>query len=240
MYLSKAKRIHIIKTGKTYECINSRFGDFDDMITQKLGIPTENIAVWPIYEKDMLPAVEDISAVIITGSHSMVTDNEVWSIKLGEWLRKLSELSIPILGICYGHQLLAQAFGGVVNYHPKGPEFGTVNIYTTVEGKKDPLLGAMPDIFPGHAAHSQSIIQLPDDAVVLARNEFENNHAFVINKNIWGVQFHPEFNSGIIKAYIDSASDRLKQLGYDVEALKKNVVDSDVGTKLLRRFIELI
>ncbi|UZW15396.1 glutamine amidotransferase [Clostridium pasteurianum] len=240
MIYSKNKKIHIIKTGETYKCISSKFGDFEDMIINKLSLSIENVAVWPVYKDKILPDFEDIDAVIITGSHSMVTDFEDWSLYLADWIKKLSYKDIPMLGICYGHQLIAQAFGGVIGYHPHGGEFGSVNILLTENGKQDSLFNIMPDKFYGNVAHLQSVIKLPPMARVLAGNEFEKNHAFVINERIWSVQFHPEFNADILNAYIDESKAILEKNGHDIEVLKQSVVENDLGTKLLKRFIELI
>ena len=83
----------------------------------------------------------------------MVTEQDDWSIQLARWLKNTSALSIPTLGICYGHQLIAAAWGGTVDYHPGGKEVGTVNIELTEAGKNDVLLGSMPERFLG-ACHS--------------------------------------------------------------------------------------
>ena len=74
----------------------------------------------------------------------MVSDYEPWSVKISQWLKLVVETNIPVLGICYGHQLLEDILGGIVGYKHKGVEVGTVDITLTDEGKKDKLLGVLP------------------------------------------------------------------------------------------------
>lgn len=234
------KKLLIVKTGGTFGVIRERYGDFEDCIIKNTGMSPKDVIVAPVYQDSNIPEIHDVSAIIITGSHSMVTDGEEWSEMTAEWLREKVKGYVPVLGICYGHQLLAHAFGGIVDYHPKGKELGTVNIELTDEGQKDPLLGVLPREFPGHAAHSQSVIKLPGNAHVLARNQFEPHHAFVLHDNIWGVQFHPEFNAGVTRLYIEEGKDKLKKEGYDVEKLLGSVQENVYGEILLKRFIELV
>ncbi|AEF95523.1 glutamine amidotransferase class-I [Desulfotomaculum nigrificans CO-1-SRB] len=234
------KPLLIVKTGTTFSSIRQRYGDFDDFILSQLQITAHDAIIAPIFETLWLPKLDIISGVIITGSHSMVTDREEWSEYLAEWLRNIPAGSLPVLGICYGHQLLAHAFGGEVRYHPQGVEIGTVSIQLTQEGRKDPLLGFLPNSFLGHVDHSQTVIKLPDEAKLLAKNDFEPHHAFVIRGNMWGVQFHPEFGAEITRAYIDEQKQELAQAGYDIEQLQKTVQDHIYGMMLLKRFWEIV
>jgi len=230
------KRLLIIKTGSTLPMLKTKMGDFEDYILRQLpGIPDYLVA--PVTEKLWLPAYDGLSGVVITGSHAMVTDREEWSEFTAEWLRKIPEGSLPVLGICYGHQLLAHAMGGEVGYHPHGVEIGTTEVELTADGCLDPLLGVLPKEFSAHVAHAQTVLKLPPGSTLLARNEFEPHHAFVLNKNLWGVQFHPEFTVEIERAYIEEAARELS--GPDLAAISASVLDHPFGGRLLQRFWEL-
>jgi len=233
------KKLLIVKAGATLDSIRNIYGDFEDHIINQICMPKGDVVVWTAYEDKTAPDLSDVSAIIITGSHSMVSDFDDWSVSLSKWLRDISIKSIPTLGICYGHQLIAQTFGGSVGYHPKGKELGTVNIVLTEDGQKDPLLGVLPHDFLGHVAHSQSALKMPENACILAKNEFEPHHSFVINDYIWGVQFHPEFNAEITKLYVDEFKESLIKEGRNFEALKNSVQEHNFGKMLLKRFVEL-
>ena len=234
------KKLLIIKTGATYAAIRQKHGDFDDFIMNQAGLSPDDVFVSSVYKNESLPKLRDISAIIITGSHAMVSDFDDWSVYLSEWLRDVVQKSIPVLGICYGHQLIAQALGGNVGYHPGGREIGTVKIELTDNGKKDPLLGVLPHNFSGHVMHSQTVMTLPANARVLAKNDFEKHHAFVLYDTIWSVQFHPEFNADITHQYIEEQKTTLLNEGYNIEVFHESVQENDLGKLLLKRFIHLI
>lgn len=234
------RKLLIIKTGTTFASIRQQFGDFDDYIINQMGIPASDVLTVPVYISRDLPALADVSAIVITGSHAMVTERKEWSLFLADWLRHIRPACIPVLGICYGHQLIADAWGGNVDYHPDGEEMGTVEVELTEAGKQDILLGCLPERFLGHVAHAQTVKVLPPAARLLARNAFEQHHAFVIEENVWGVQFHPEFSAAVTQAYIEKQSDEPQEHGRNPAALIRSVSDHFYGQQLLRRFLSLI
>ena len=194
------KKIYIIKAGTTFENIIEKYGDFEDWILKYIDDCVTQII--DIQNDEELPSFEDCDGVIVTGSHAMVTQEHPWSLKIEEFIKELVKLEIPLLGICYGHQLLAKSLGGKAGYHPKGMELGTVDISVSDEAKNDDIFKHLPQMFDVHVVHAQSALSLPLGAVLLASNKYEKNHAFRIKSNAWGVQFHPEYDKEIMKAYI--------------------------------------
>lgn len=186
------KKLLIIKTGSSDQAVINNCGDCDVRIARSIGILNENIDVISVYKNTVPILSDDIAGVIITGSPAMVTNLEPWGVATSQWLKQVIKKNIPILGICFGHQLLAHIFGGSVDYHELGEEKGVVEISLTEAGKKDSLLGVLPERFSAYASHLQTVTRLPQNAVVLAQNDFESTHALKFKKNVWGVQFHPE------------------------------------------------
>ncbi|MGZ5043177.1 MAG: glutamine amidotransferase [Methylobacter sp.] len=234
------KPLIIVKTGSTFPSIRQRAGDFEDWIIREIGPTDVGITVVNAMQGEALPPVDSPSGVIVTGSPAMVTDKDDWMRVLADWIAQVVERNIPLLGICFGHQLLADAMNGRVDYHPDGREIGTVAIRLTAEGKQDKLLGALSDTFLAHTTHAQTVIELPANALRLAENAFEINHAFRLGENAWGVQFHPEFSSDVMRAYVSEQSDALLKQGYDVEALIAAVADTDAANALLKRFMTIV
>ena len=196
------KPLAIFRLGQTHDDIAAALGDFDPWIIDGLGRRDLSVTVIDPRQGDELPAPHELAGVVMTGSHSMVTDREDWSERTAAWLRTAVAANLPVLGICYGHQLLAHALGGEVDYHPGGIELGTIPVELLPAAQDDALFADMPPRFGGQSAHRQSVRQLPTGAVVLAGNSFEPHQAVRYAHNAWGVQFHPEFSAAATQAYV--------------------------------------
>lgn len=229
----------ILKTGSTLPEIARRRGDFEHWISEGLGVPLDEILVVPVFEGAPLPAAQDVGAVVVTGSPAMVTAKEPWSVASAAWLQKVWEHERPILGICYGHQLLADALGGRVDRNPAGREIGTVLLERTAAGREDPLLGGLDDSFLAQESHSEAVVELPPGATLIATNPHAPIQAFSLGR-AWGVQFHPEFDADIVRGYIRGRAEALRREGLDPDQLDSDVKESDAGPRLLRRFRALV
>lgn len=233
------KPLLIIKTGRAIKGIPAELQDFEQWIADSAELPLESCHTVCVIDGEQLPAPDHCSGVIVTGSAAMVTDRDDWSEYTAAWLCKAIEASTPILGICYGHQLLAHALGGVVDYHPRGREMGTKRIHRTRAADNDELFSAVPGNFPVHTTHMQSVLQLPQGAEVLAWNSFEAHHAVRFAPRTWGVQFHPEFTTESMAHYIRIRSEALKNEGMDPQQLRAEIEETAESAALLRRFVAL-
>lgn len=228
------KKLYIIKCGSTFDSIKDNFKDFEHWIINKL--ENKNIIVIDAQKKENLPIPTKNDAVILTGSHSMVSHEELWSLSLEMWLPKLIEDEIPLLAICYGHQLLAKSLGGVSTYHEKGIEIGSVDINLHENSKNDKIFSKLENSFKAHTVHSQTVVELPKNAVRLAFNNHDLNHAFRIGSCAWGVQFHPEFDKNIMNLYIKELA---KHKNLDEEKLLSLSEETHTATSILKEFENL-
>jgi GMP synthase (glutamine-hydrolysing) len=228
--------ILIVKTGDTFADLIGPYGDFEDWIRRGLAVGADQVRVVNAPACEVLPEPGTFSGVVIAGSHAMVTQNLDWSLAVEAWLVPLVTAGVPVLGICYGHQLLAKAMGGKVDFHPGGLEIGTTSISLTADAISDPLLQGLPPVFNAHTCHSQTVLALPPGAVNLAKNTHEPHHAFRLGHAAWGVQFHPEYSPDIMAGYIRNMSPVIQALGKDPARLQPQVTDTPQAFHLLARF----
>ena len=205
------KKILILKMGDTLKSISQKYGEFPQHIINKINLSVDEFIVVDCQRKEVLPSVDDIKGIIITGSHSMVTDYEPWSVRISNWLKNIINTNIPILGICYGHQLL-----------------------------EDKLLGVLPEKFEGYEAHSQSVLKLPSNAKILAYNNHDEIQSFSYENHIWTTQFHPEFISDIAKEYVKINKKNIINIGKDYNEIYNEIEDYKYGEILLNQFIKII
>jgi GMP synthase (glutamine-hydrolysing) len=234
------KRPLIVKTGGTMPDVRAQRGDYEAWIAAGLGYAPGDVDVVAVAEGEPLPAPDAPAGVVVTGSSAMVSAREPWSERTGEWLVRAAQTGTPVLGICYGHQLLAHALGGEVGRNPRGREIGTVVVRRLDAAQRDPLLGGWGDAEPAHVTHLESVLALPPGAVRLAESDLDPVQAFAVGERAWGVQFHPEFDAATTRAYITARRDKLRGEGLDADALLAGVRETPGGPRLLRRFAELI
>lgn len=232
-------RLLIVKTGEAFPEVVEVHGDFEALFRQTLAREGFAAEVFDA-RREALPDLDEVDGLYLTGSHSMVSDAEPWSEALKPWLREARARDLPMLGVCYGHQLMASAFGGVSDYHPAGRESGTHTVTLTAAGREDALLGALPERFPAQLTHAQSVLEAPRDATVLARNAHDAHQALRYGPRQWSVQFHPEFTPAVMRAYLARQVDALRDQGQDPQALLDGVTDTPEAGSLLTRFARLL
>jgi GMP synthase (glutamine-hydrolysing) len=134
-----------------------------------------------------LPGSYDFDGFVVTGSRASVYWDEPWIEVTRGWVETAIERGLPAFGVCWGHQLLADALGGTVE--PMGEyELG----YRTVRHSGDPLFEGVPGEFTVFTTHSDAVTELPDGAERIAENDY-GVHGFR-HGNVYGVQSHPEYD----------------------------------------------
>lgn len=233
------KKILIIKAGEKLPSLSDITGDFEDWILEAMGTETIEARIAAVNRSVELPDHDAVASVLITGSSAMVTARTDWMIRTQQWLREAISRRIPTLGICFGHQLLATALGGTVAANPKGVETGTVKLKLTSAAANDPLIGMLPNEASVQTCHSQVVAKLPLGARRLARTDLDGNQSFGIGGYAWGVQFHPEFNTDVVRKYVEHYRTTLQAQGQDPQRILDHCADTPESASLLSRFRDI-
>ncbi len=226
------KKIIILDCGPSLEDVSQEFGQSPQWIMSVLkDTDCEFDWIKPYAGQNMERNSGD--AWIITGSPRSVYDEEDWMIELEEKIRDASKCKKPILGICFGHQLIAKSFGGIVEVNPNGWELGSYSISLTEFGKESPLFDNIEDEVIVYESHKDSVIIMPDGAVELAYNQ-KCIQAFRLHDTLYSVQFHPEFSWEVMQKYVSIRGSS----GVPVD--DPTVPESLKGHLILHNFIKLI
>ena len=150
-----------------------------------------------------LPDHFDWDGVVISGSRSSVYWDEEWIPPLIDWTAEAAERGIPVLGVCYGHQVLAEALGGRV----AGMDDFEIGYNRVEHLGNDDLFADVDEEFTVFTTHGDAVVELPPGAKLLAENEF-GVHAFR-KGNAWGVQFHPEYDTETARTVAEGKRERI-------------------------------
>jgi GMP synthase (glutamine-hydrolysing) len=208
-------------------------GSFGRMISEAVGDAWQG--PWlEVGARAELPDFELFAGLIISGSPANVPTREPWILHVERYLARAVASGLPTFGICFGHQLLGQALGGLVSKNPRGLEVGTVSLQVLAE---DPLLVGFPQQFAVNMTHIDSVVTLPPGARVLARTAQDDNALVYFGERAWGVQFHPEMDAEITGYYAAARSGAPEPEPLDAHAAPSATRDTPESQALLRRFV---
>jgi GMP synthase-like glutamine amidotransferase len=142
--------------------------------------------------------------------------------------------SIPMLGVCLGHQILSEMHGGKVTHDHLQRKMGTYEVTLTDAGKNDPLFSTMPETFAAHYAHRDSVTSLPEGATLLAMGPVCKFSALRFGDTVYAVQFHPELIASDLLNNAEAIAEYLPE-GVSIEEVVK---ESPATRHLLPSFLE--
>jgi GMP synthase (glutamine-hydrolysing) len=232
---AEPKPIVILRAGDVASPVAARRGEFAAWIVRTVGGAWHG--GWEVHDvrtEALLPPIESAAAFIMTGSSSSVTERAPWMLRAEAHVRAIAAADVPFFGICFGHQLAAQALGGEVALNPRGREIGTVRVARLAD---DAIFDGLGDSFAANATHKDSVVRLPEGARVLASSSLEPTQAFAFGRVLRAVQFHPEIDGDAMRGYVDARAELITAEGGDAEAIRARAVDAPEGEETLRSFV---
>lgn len=215
----------ILETGRVNDQLINRHGDYPSMFGAlfKAADPSVETRTWPVLDGVLPESPEDCDAWLVTGSKFGVYDPEPWIDPLKDFLRAVRAARVPLIGVCFGHQIMAEAFGGRAEKSAKGWGCG-VHAYRfeTVPA----WISKADDRFEVHAMHQDQVTAIPEDATVLASSPFCEfamlSYGDPELPDAISIQPHPEFGTDYAR---------------DLVALRTgNAIPESVGTEALSTF----
>jgi len=172
---------------------------------------------WKV-QRETQPPPGPYEGVVVGGSPASAFDPDDWIHRLAQRIREWADARVPLLGICFGHQLIARALGGRVIRNPRGWEVANGTVDLTPEGRGDPLFDGLPSPLEVMQTHWDIVAGLPQGAECLATSPLCPIQSFRIGPSIRTVQFHPEYTVDHMRFVMLPRRDRLESAGIDVKA----------------------
>lgn len=241
------KRLLLLQAGTAQRELWLRTGDYHRWFLDSLPLDLVQVTRVCVHLGERLPkTARDFDGVLMTGSPLSMTRPEAWMLRAGEWMLEASEQGTPVLGVCFGHQLLGHLLGSRVVLNPAGREAGAVEIELTKDGREDALFAGVSPRFWANATHEDVVATLPPGARLLASNPNTRVQSFAWGRRVRGVQFHPELSTAGTRALLDVRKDRLvteaRARGLDPLLFERRLFSqlhaATPGKRILRNFAE--
>jgi len=233
-------RIIVLVTGQPVPGVLARRGDFTRLIREasrdSRPHPSDHWSARDLRKAGPFPGPRDADAFIITGSASSVTERAPWMLRAERLVRAIVDARVPLLGVCFGHQIIAQVLGGRVERNPRGREIGTVRVTRVAD---DAIFAGLPRSFDVNATHVDAVTRLPPGARLLATTALDTASAFAIGDAVRAVQFHPEFDADVIRGYVLARAQVIADEGRDPASLLAGIHTGTRGRDVLPNFVRL-
>jgi GMP synthase-like glutamine amidotransferase len=194
-------KIGILHADDLAEEIINEYGDYADMFQDLLLSVDETLSfyTYQVTKSEYPSIVDECDAYLLTGSKFSVYDDEAWIRQLIKFITELHQQQKKLIGICFGHQLIAHALGGLVERSEKGWGIGIIN--SDVEQIADKYGWLIPEkeSFSLLVSHQDQVVELPPRAKLIASNAFCPNAGFQLGTSVLTFQGHPEFNVEYLK-----------------------------------------
>ncbi len=234
------RHVLLYKAGQTDPQLKGEIGDYEQWFSRVLG-ETVSIEIHLAFDKPSY-RISGYDGLIVSGSPRSLVESEPWMDDAAGFVRDAAAAGVAVLGVCFGHQLAAHAYGAQVRRNPNGWEAGTHEVELTLDGQHDLLFEHSPPRFSVNQSHRDEIGELSAQVKQLARGDHTETQALAVGEHVRGVQFHPEMNGAIIRRLIEhrrqilSDEAAIRPRCRPVDHLLSNATDTPQAECVLRNF----
>ena len=206
-------KLGILKTDAVRPEWVPEFGEYPDMFMALLAQedPALEFAVYDVEQGEYPADIDEVDAYLITGSKSSVYEDKAWIHRLENFVRELDRRCKKLVGICFGHQLVAQALGGRTEKSPKG--WG-VGLHTHRFSELPDWHDQGEPSFRVLVSHQDQVVENARGARVLASSDFCENAVCQVGDHILTFQGHPEFLSGYSREIMEFRREMIGEQAY--------------------------
>jgi GMP synthase (glutamine-hydrolysing) len=177
--------------------------------------------------------------VIVSGSPRDAWADSPDVLHLLEFVRRVVSRGQPVLGVCFGHQLLGRGLGADVRRNPAGWEVGARKVELTAAGLESPLFAGFDSEFDVIESHRDAVLTLPSGAKLLAANAHTPIQAFSVDERFFGVQFHPEMDGEILRHVWTERREKLRgTVDFDLDQALDSA-DAD-ASRVFHNFVAIL
>ena len=199
-------KIGILLVGRASEDLVDEYGTYAEMLIALINTEEQvfEFKTFNILDDEFPKDHLECDGWIVTGSPHGVYEDHSWIPTVSRLINNVYEANLPIFGVCFGHQLIAQALGGHVEKSEKGWGLG---LHTYQVNNKPDYMSNLSEEVTLNICHQDQVLRPPQGATVYAKSEFCENAGFYIKDKVLTMQAHPEFLVDFTKALLTARRD---------------------------------